>query len=108
LGGNDLMNKLNNIISVKHGLIALLISGDLFFAGFSIYIIIGFSSQAGGFSALIALQIIWFFTLFLPIFGLSAVICGYVNAIVRKNYKWNQAIAASVIVTIPLFFMTHF
>jgi hypothetical protein len=93
---------------VKHGLIALLVSGALFFAGFSIYILVGFSSQAGGFSALIVVQIIWFLTLFLPILGLSAVICGYVNAIATKNYKWNQAIIASIIVTIPIFQMTRF
>jgi hypothetical protein len=101
------MNKLNKVISVKYGLIALLFSGVLFFAGFSVYIIVGFSSQAGGFSALIAVQIIWFLTLFLPVFGLSAVIGGYVNANAGKSYNWSQAVVVTVIVTIPIFQMTY-
>ncbi len=102
------MIKLSNVISVKHGLIALLISGVLFLAAFSIYIVVGFSSQAGGFSALIFIQFIWFLTLFFPMFGLLAVICGYVNSIAKRNYKWNQAMEASVILTIPLFLLARF
>ncbi len=101
-----MVNKLNNKISVKHALIALPINGALFFAGLYIYLYVGFSSQAGGFSAVILFGIIWFLTLFIPIFGLSAVICGYINAIAGKNYKWKQAVVVSFIVTIPIFQIT--
>ena len=100
-----MVNKLNNKISVKHALIALPINGILFFAGLYLYLLVGFSSQAGRFSAVL-LGIIWFLTLLIPIFGLSAVIGGYVNAIAGKNYKWKQAILVSFIVTIPTFQIT--